>query len=144
MAKHAPSKVANVCFYLARKCCNLRTVWGEDLQEYTGYTLASMQDCIQQFEQCPEISQLIRYATNNFREGPRAAYLNNLSKPAKNQPRWSLAPVSKEVERSYKIFDTFLRSRDIEDPYALLVKKVKPSPSTALDALDLQDCTVRQ
>jgi hypothetical protein len=78
VSKFPPSKVANVCFYFARKCCNLRNVWGEDMQEYTGYTLSSMQDAIQEFQACTEIDQLIKFAMNNFREGARAAYLNNL------------------------------------------------------------------
>lgn len=55
VSKFAPSKLANVCFYFARKCCNLRTVWAEDMQEYTGYTLASMQDAIRDFQNCPEL-----------------------------------------------------------------------------------------
>ena len=37
-----------------------------------------MQDAIRAFQNCPELDQLIKFAMNNFREGPRAMYLNNL------------------------------------------------------------------
>ena len=40
VCKYPPSKVANVCLYFARKCCNLRELWGEDLIEFTSYTLS--------------------------------------------------------------------------------------------------------
>lgn len=31
VCKYPPSKIANVCFYFARKCCNLHNMWGDDL-----------------------------------------------------------------------------------------------------------------
>lgn len=44
--KYPPSKVANACFYFARKCCNLKNFWGKDLEEYTGYTAIVLKDII--------------------------------------------------------------------------------------------------
>lgn len=48
--KYPPSKVAAVCHYFARKCCQLRTLWGIDLEEYTGYKENNLRDIIATFE----------------------------------------------------------------------------------------------
>ena len=69
VAKYSPSKVAMACFYMARKCCQLRTVWGEDLTEYTTYTVHSLSDILQEFEETKELRALVTYALNNFKEG---------------------------------------------------------------------------
>ena len=44
--KYSPSMVANASFYFARKCCNLKNIWGRDLEEYTGYTQQGLIDII--------------------------------------------------------------------------------------------------
>ena len=122
--KYPPSKVGNACFYLARKCCNLRAVWSFDLEEYTGYTEADMRDIVKDMtERCAEIKGLIEYARNNCREGPRAEYINNLKYqfkgPMIGRQRWNIEKPteSKWVEHSYNVFDSFLRARGISDPY---------------------------
>lgn len=79
ICKYPPTKVANSCFYLARKCCHLRNVWTHDLEEYTGYSEGNLKDILQDITNgCYDIRSLIEYAGNNCREGPRADYLNNL------------------------------------------------------------------
>ena len=47
ICKYPPSKVANACFYLARKSCNLRNVWTFDLEEYTGFSENNLKDIMQ-------------------------------------------------------------------------------------------------
>jgi hypothetical protein len=73
ICKYPPSKVANACFYLARQCCHLRTVWSFDLEEYTGYSEGNLSEILRDIRyHCRDIIELIDYANNNFREGPRA------------------------------------------------------------------------
>ncbi len=79
ICKYPPSKVANACFYLARKCCNLRNVWTFDLEEYTSYSEGNLKDIILDITQgCYDIRSLVEFVRNNCREGPRADYINNL------------------------------------------------------------------
>jgi hypothetical protein len=96
ICKYPPSKVANACFYLARKCCNLRNIWSFDLEEYTGYTECNLAEIIKDITQkCYDIRQLVEYARNNCRDGPRADYLNNLKYQFKGalaggRQRWNM------------------------------------------------------
>lgn len=49
---------------------------------------------------------------------------------------------SKEVERSYKIFDTFIRNRELGDPYSscMWVKKTEEKAKvSSIEALTLHD-----
>ena len=69
LAKYPPSKVAIACFYLARKCCQLKNVWSEDLEEYTNYTEIELGDILADLRMCKEIHELIRFALNNFKDG---------------------------------------------------------------------------
>ena len=146
MCKYPPSKVANACFYLARRCCNLRSVWSFDLEEYSGYSETALRDILSDInESCHDIKALIDYARNNCREGSRADYLNQLKfqfkGPVVGRQRWNLEKpaVSKWVEHSYNVFDNFLRARGLDDPYkSCTINKRKPAKqSTALHALTL-------
>ena len=86
ICKYPPSKVANACFYLARKCCNLQRVWSFDLEEYTGYSERSMQEVVKLInDQCYDIRQITEFIRNNCREGPRTEYINNLKNQFKPQ-----------------------------------------------------------
>lgn len=55
LCKYPPSKVANGCFYIARKLCNLRNVWNYDLEEYTGYSEGSLRDILTDLNNCQDI-----------------------------------------------------------------------------------------
>jgi hypothetical protein len=68
-ARFPPSKVAIGCFYLARKCCMLRSAWSEDLSEYTGFQLGELKDIVNALERCKEVQALSRYAIDNFSSG---------------------------------------------------------------------------
>lgn len=73
VAKYIPSKVALGCIYLARKCCQVKKLWGIDLEEYTGYSEDSLIDIVSDMLSCCEIKTLMDYAINNFRSGkPRS------------------------------------------------------------------------
>ncbi len=123
--KYPPSKVACACFYIARKCCNLRNVWSFDLEEYTTYSESSLRDIISDMtDKCYEIRSLIEFIRNNCRDGTRSDYLNNLKNQFKGslaigRQRWSIEknPQSKWVEHSYAVFDNFLRQKGLDDPY---------------------------
>jgi hypothetical protein len=83
-----------------------------------------MRDIIGEIDQCYEIKHVIEYARNNCREGSRAEYINNLKYqfkgPMVGRKRWKQAGNKQEsrwVEHSYNIFESFLSSRGISDPY---------------------------
>lgn len=101
MMKYESSKVAVACLYLARQCCQLKKVWTIDLEEYTTYSESSLSDILGALSKNHDIMELVNFSLNNFRI------------TATRQRATTLKPLTK----TNQIFEDFLQSRGIADPY---------------------------
>jgi hypothetical protein len=85
-----------------------------------------------------ELGSVIKYAIDNFREGKALMFNKFKTTTSKRENQ------DETTNLNYQIFDAFLQSRDITDPYTQCAKaKSIATPSTSKDtvsALKLHDC----
>lgn len=134
MNRHPPSVVANACYYYARRCCQLHDHWNEDIMEYTGYSKEALAEILAEMEAIPQIGSIAKYAISNFSDTKRSWEGKKDSKATREALR---------ERRVNQIFDSFLLSRAISDPYqecALPKGAPRPKLSPQVEALTLHAC----